>query len=71
MSEEIEFFDESSDVMASRAIVSAYRVKDGYVPTWYLELTSTADISELLAIGDALKLAQTQFDKLMDMVLSE
>lgn len=68
---DIEIFDDFTDIGASKAVVSVYKVANGWLPSWVLEVRDDADISELLAIGDGLKLAQTQFDRLMDMILAE
>jgi hypothetical protein len=69
---EIEFFDESDEnISSSKAIVTIYRVADGWLPSWRLEVREEADISELLAIREGLELAAVQFDKMLDMLFAE
>jgi hypothetical protein len=68
---EIELFDENSDINNSKIVINLYRIANGWLPSWHFEVREEADMAELIALGDGIKLAQTQFDKLMDMVLAE
>jgi hypothetical protein len=66
-----EMYDEDTDVPSSKIIIEVFRVKNGFLPNWELEVRDKADMAEIMALRDGLNLAINQFEKLIDMIFIE
>lgn len=68
----LELFNEDDDsVPCSRAVLQIFRVADGFLPNWYLEVRDDSDMQELLAVRDGIELMRAQFDKMIDLLLDD